>query len=399
MYQGFAQPTIPNEQANASDIKNSLHSSRFAFYLGQSLQVGLQHPDQKRKMATAFQDDQKTALAQEFASQQMQVNLRHYPTEMTLPKKTSIEYKREAALLKDNFDAKRKLIERMTKMMHDMIDLSEEHAFLCEIPGWSNQTYLQNVHISRQAEPYFHHNFAQLHPPVSSHAQLPAPVAPVAKQLTLTDAVSAMSVAFWDGTIQDCSSRAKTSTATTAKVPIVLELSVSEVSPSSEKSSESEESSESEDEWMTVYRKCFFSEVGGDIDGIYYETYGGGPQGGFVETADLHVFKVSRTWFQAWEVSRLPSEYVLEYRQSPDCSVYAPECRIGLRHSGKVEIDPEMQRRLQCLADDVPAFTSPDHESTSSSDDSEEARFAAIAQELYRQEEEMKAHACNEPRF
>jgi hypothetical protein len=299
-------------------------------------------------MATAFQADQNTALAQEFASRQMQVDLRHYPAQMTLPKKTSSGYKREAALLKDNFDAKRKLIERMNKMMHDMIDLSEEHAFLCEIPGWSNQTYLQNVHISRQAEPYFQHNVTQLHPPVSFHAKLPAPVAPVTKQLTLTDAMSAMSVDFWNGTIEDCSGKVETSTATAAKVPIVLETSVSEESPSSE----SKESSQSEDEWMTVYRKCFFPEVGGDLDGIYYETYGGGPQGGFVETADLHIFKVSRTWFQAWKVGRLPSEYVLEYRQSPGCSVYAPECRIGLRHSGKVEIDPEMQRRLQCLADE-----------------------------------------------
>ncbi len=48
----------------------------------------------------------------------------------------------------------------------------------------------------------------------------------------------------------------------------------------SAKLSLSEESSESEDEWMAVYRKCFFPEVGGNLEGNYYETCGGGPQGG-----------------------------------------------------------------------------------------------------------------------
>ena len=57
----------------------------------------------------------------------------------------------------------------MTKVLHDVVDLSEEFPFLCEIPGWNNATYLENVHACRQAEPYYQPHNAQL--------QLPLPVA------------------------------------------------------------------------------------------------------------------------------------------------------------------------------------------------------------------------------
>ncbi len=86
------------------------------------------------------------------------------------------------------------------------------------------------------------------------------------------------------------------------------------------------------------------------MDGIYYETYGRGPQVGYVETPDLSVFEVSRTWFQPWKAKRLSSDLVLKYRQNPDClaDAYAPECRIEHRQR-LVALDPEMQRRLQAL--------------------------------------------------
>ena len=34
------------------------------------------------------------------------------------------------------------------------IEIGEEHAFLCEVPGWNNQTYLDTVEIMRKAEPF-----------------------------------------------------------------------------------------------------------------------------------------------------------------------------------------------------------------------------------------------------
>jgi hypothetical protein len=360
----------PSGQLHASDIHNSVHHSHFAMLVVRTLTVGLQHPDDKRKVASAYESDQKQLLVQEFRSRQMDVQSRHYPTQKNLPKKASPEYRREVDSLKDNFDAKQKLIERMTKMMHDMIDLSEEHAFLCEIPGWNNQTYLQNVHICRQAEPYYRHNVAQLPPPVA-HPHLARRKgfienmqgeAAVSQQLSIENAMASMAVVndnyvenYWlSGKVIDQSkvvsspisvpalvlSSSVTSESTVPKIPA---NSASDESSSSAESHVSDESEEEEqDEWMTVYRKCFFPEVGGMLDGIYYETYGGGPQGGFVETADLSIFKVSRTWFQTWKVRQLPPDFFLKVRQSRDypADVFAPECRL-------------QRRRIQASAEDV----------------------------------------------
>jgi hypothetical protein len=133
-----AQPTLSSEQIGPSDINNSLHSSRFSFYLAQSLVVGLQHPDDKRKPASSYQADQNAVLAQEFRAQQMFVQSKHYPGQLNVPRKTSSEYNREVGVLKDNFEAKKALIDKMNKMFHEMIDLSEEHAFMCEVQGWNN---------------------------------------------------------------------------------------------------------------------------------------------------------------------------------------------------------------------------------------------------------------------
>ena len=183
-----AQPNLSTEQVGPSDMSNSLHNSRFAYYLAQTLQVGLQHPDDKRKTASAYQADQNAVLVQEFRSRQMNIQHKHYPGQMNPPRKTSSEYKRELGALKDNFEAKQKLVEKMTKMMFDMIDLSEEHAFLCEVPGWNNRTYLQLVDASRQAHPY--------HPPVTQHLSLPAPGA---RSLSLEDGMSALVVSKGGG--------------------------------------------------------------------------------------------------------------------------------------------------------------------------------------------------------
>jgi len=378
----------PSAQLHASDIHNSVHHSHFAMLVVRTLTVGLQHPDDKRKVASAYESDQKQLLVQEFRSRQMDVQSRHYPTQKNLPKKASPEYKREVDYLKDNFDAKQKLIERMTKMMHDMIDLSEEHAYLCEIPGWNNQTYLQNVHISRQAEPYYRRNVAQLPPPVA-HPHLARrkdfienmqSEAAVSQQLSIENAMSSMAVVngnyvddYWSGRIIDQSKMVvsdsppayvlSSSVSSESRVPKIPTNSASAESSSSAESSVSDESEEEEqDEWMTVYRKCFFPEVGGMLDGIYYETYGGGPQGGFVETADLSIFEVSRTWFQTWKVRQLPPNFFLKVRQSRDypADVFAPECRL-------------QQHRLQASGEDVRESTS------SSSDDSEKPKWKPVS--------------------
>jgi hypothetical protein len=99
MSQNLAQPTIPSDQANAFDIHNSLHSSRFAFFLSQTVVVGLQHPDDKRKMATAYQNDQISVLVQEFRAREMQLQYRHYPGTLKPSKQTSSEFKRESSML------------------------------------------------------------------------------------------------------------------------------------------------------------------------------------------------------------------------------------------------------------------------------------------------------------
>jgi len=148
----LAQPN--QQQIGPSDIANSLHNSRFCCYLAQTLQVGFQHPDDKRKTASAYQQDQNVVLTQEFRARQMSILQRHYPGQFNTPKKTSSEFKREMDALKTNFEAKQKLIEKMTKMLFDMVDLSEEHAFLSEVPGWNNRNYFLHVEASRQAHPY-----------------------------------------------------------------------------------------------------------------------------------------------------------------------------------------------------------------------------------------------------
>jgi hypothetical protein len=103
--------------------------------------------------------------------------------------------------LKDNFEAKQKLIEKMTKMMFDMVDLSEEHAFLTEVPGWNNKKYLQLVDASRQAHPYTPPQHLCLHPYAPpQQLSLPAPApAPGDRSLSLEDGMSALAVSKGGG--------------------------------------------------------------------------------------------------------------------------------------------------------------------------------------------------------
>jgi len=67
--------------------------------------------------------------------------------------------------------------------------------------------------------------------------------------------------------------------------------------------------SEEEDDWEEVYREYpDFREVGGAIDGIYYQTFGGGPEGGYVVESTVdgdRLFSVKRSWFKPWTITRM----------------------------------------------------------------------------------------------
>jgi len=63
--------------------------------------------------------------------------------------------------------------------------------------------------------------------------------------------------------------------------------------------------SEIEEEFGDIYNNhdggCpEFNKVGGNIDGKFIMTYGGGPEGGYVITPDDRIFQVNRNWFTKW---------------------------------------------------------------------------------------------------
>jgi hypothetical protein len=63
---------------------------------------------------------------------------------------------------------------------------------------------------------------------------------------------------------------------------------------------------EQENSWDEVYYMCLFSQVSSDAykeyhGWIYYQTYGGGPEGGFLVN-DGKVCEVSRSWVTGWEI-------------------------------------------------------------------------------------------------
>lgn len=54
------------------------------------------------------------------------------------------------------------------------------------------------------------------------------------------------------------------------------------------------------DEWEQVYNQCFFHVVNGSthmqLNGLYFQTYGGGPEGGIVLNLKNQLFRVHRNW-------------------------------------------------------------------------------------------------------
>jgi hypothetical protein len=60
---------------------------------------------------------------------------------------------------------------------------------------------------------------------------------------------------------------------------------------------------ENEVDDMTIYNIVKDMKVG-DLTGTYYQTYGGGPEGGFLVTAEGHFYDLDRTWHQPWKVTK-----------------------------------------------------------------------------------------------
>ena len=93
--QGLLQPYIHPEYASALDTRNSLHASQFYNLTGQFLRIGEQHPDDKKKAAHQWYEQQVVQIVEEFRVVSTSIDTRHYPGQLTVPKSTSAEYKRD----------------------------------------------------------------------------------------------------------------------------------------------------------------------------------------------------------------------------------------------------------------------------------------------------------------
>lgn len=62
--------------------------------------------------------------------------------------------------------------------------------------------------------------------------------------------------------------------------------------------------------YMTIYNIVKDMKVG-DLTGTYYQTYGGGPEGGFLLSNDNKWYELDRTWHQPWKVTRRSDIVVL----------------------------------------------------------------------------------------
>jgi hypothetical protein len=79
-------------------------------------------------------------------------------------------------------------------------------------------------------------------------------------------------------------------------------------SASTSDSSSSDSTATAEPEYDYAYSIQLFSEVAGTefrrIDGIYVQTYGGGPEGGYLFSVNGKVYKAHREWFQPFFLKR-----------------------------------------------------------------------------------------------
>lgn len=91
--QGILQPYIPPEFVFPCDFNNSLHCSRFSYFTGLFLRLGDQHPDDKKKTAHQWFQEQKEQLASTNVQKLTEILAYHYPGQLTAPKSTTENYK------------------------------------------------------------------------------------------------------------------------------------------------------------------------------------------------------------------------------------------------------------------------------------------------------------------
>jgi hypothetical protein len=87
------------------------------------------------------------------------------------------------------------------------------------------------------------------------------------------------------------------------------------VSVSPKSPDEVEEEVEEEVEYENVYGIQLFSDVAGPdfktVDGVYFPTFGGGPEGGYVWSADGFLYFVRRDWFQPFTMKKISYRLVM----------------------------------------------------------------------------------------
>jgi hypothetical protein len=97
--------------------------------------------------------------------------------------------------------------------------------------------------------------------------------------------------------------------------------SESESETETETETETENESEEEDDFKQIYYTETFDEYIGEDDyglhklqgGDYYQTYGGGPEGGYVILPNDEIYEVKRSWFTPFEiVKQIKGKYIIQ---------------------------------------------------------------------------------------
>jgi len=83
-------------------------------------------------------------------------------------------------------------------------------------------------------------------------------------------------------------------------------------------------------EWSYVYNLIKSpKKIGLPYNGIYYQTYGGGPEGGYL-IAEGKVYSVNRNWFETWTLEE--AKGVLHFKTDGDATyvkfVQSPEVSL-----------------------------------------------------------------------
>lgn len=84
----------------------------------------------------------------------------------------------------------------------------------------------------------------------------------------------------------------------------------------------------------------------------YYQTYGGGPEGGYFvkdySPATSRVFKVERNWFQPWSVEEVENA-ILEYEPADEMAGKTARCRLITVHTKELEKKTVMKEVIDAI--------------------------------------------------